>query len=382
MKKLIYVFIAVSFLVAVSCGNDTKDTKNDNENLTDNETGDDSLTDLEEEDSETGDTATEEENDLEEEDSETEDADTYVPPINCADFAEGMNKNFIVGEGTSELARDFILRLPSDVDTKKGWPVIFLWHGYGDSAPNFQSVLSGKVNNEEMPFILVVPVARDDIFTFGIPPKGLDWDMINLSDGSAEADMFDAVLNCIDENWGVNADHIHVSGFSAGAITANSVALLRPEVIGSVFTYSGAYFSDTDSREALGEIMGMNVGDFFSWPDMEEIHTKYPQVFVSGEEGKDTWSTSGFTIDFNVMANFGSRYLYELGHDAILCNHGGSHTIAGPTTTTMLQFFKDHPFGTEISPYKTTLPEGYDNCEFVTEAQETDDSETDDADAV
>ncbi|HQN72653.1 MAG TPA: hypothetical protein PLB16_04505, partial [bacterium] len=73
-----------------------------------------------------------------------------------------------------------------------------------------------------------------------------------------------------------------------------------------------------------------------------------------------------------------------LGHDVILCNHGGTHTIAGPTTTTMLNFFKDHPFGTEVSPYRSSLPEGYDTCEFFTE--ETDDSddadETDDSDNI
>jgi predicted esterase len=382
MKKLIFAIMIVSLVFAVSCGSDTKSTKNDNETVTDNETTDENLTDEEVSDNEVNDeTVTDEE---ETEDLEEVDEDTFVPVIACGDFTEGMNQNFIVGEGANELSRDFILRLPSDIDSETAWPVVFLYHGYGDTAQNFQSVLSNKVNNEEMPFILVVPVARADVFTFGLPPKGLDWDMINLTDGSAEADMFDAVLNCIDGKWGVNADHIHVSGFSAGAITANSIALQRPEIVASVFTYSGAYFSDPESRTALGQISGMNVGDFFKWPDMEEIHTKYPQVFVSGGEGKDTWSASGFKIDFNVMANLGSSYLSGLGHDVILCNHGGTHTIAGPTTTTMLNFFKDHPFGTEVSPYRSSLPEGYDTCEFFTE--ETDDSddadETDDSDNI
>jgi predicted esterase len=380
MKKIIFAVLIFSLIFAVSCGDDKKETKNDNETVTDkDETTDEFVTDDETEDKEvTDDVVTDEEPDTEEPDE-----DTFVPVITCGDLAEGMNKNFIVGEGANELARDFILRLPENIDSETQWPVVFLWHGYGDTATNFQSVLSSKVNNTEMPFILVVPAARADIFTFGVPPKGLDWDMINLSDGSAEADMFDAVLNCIDGRWGVNADRIHVSGFSAGAITANSIALLRNDIVASVFTYSGAYFSDPASREALGEIMGMKVGDFFTWPDMEEIHTKYSQVFVSGEAEKDTWATSGFKIDFNQMANLGSDYLTALGHDAILCNHGGAHTIAGPSTTTMLKFFKDHPFGTEVSPYRTALPEGYENCEFITGLDEADDNdEEDDSDAL
>lgn len=365
MKKLFYAAIVVSFVFAVSCGDDKKTE----------EAVDQDVTDIDE---------TEEEVDLEENDiEEVVDEDTHTSSLACADFAEGMNENFVVGEGDSELARSFILKLPTDVKSKKGWPVVFLWHGYGDSPQNIQGVLSGQVDNEQMPFILVAPKARDDIFTFGLPPKGLDWDMINLADGSAEVDMFDAILNCVDEKWGVNADHVHVSGFSAGAITADSVALMRQNVVASAFTYSGAYFSDAESRADLGVIAGMTVGDFFSWPDMDEEHTKYTQVIVSGAEGKDTWATSGFTIDFNHMANFAANYLTAMEHNVILCNHGGSHSVSGPNSATMVKFFKDHPFGTEVSPYKDALPEGYDKCEFRTQPfdETTDSDEADDSDA-
>ena len=141
MKKIIFAVLIFSLIFAVSCGDDKKETKNDNETVTDkDETTDEFVTDDETEDKEaTDDVVTDEEPDTEEPDE-----DTFVPVITCGDLAEGMNKNFIVGEGANELARDFILRLPENIDSETQWPVVFLWHGYGDTATNFQSVLDRK----------------------------------------------------------------------------------------------------------------------------------------------------------------------------------------------------------------------------------------------
>lgn len=357
MKKLSFIFVIFSLIFTVSCsGNKTGSSKDDA--VVDNETVTDE--DSETEDLENGDSDAafiEEEND-------TDEMSDDVPAILCEDFSEGMNKKFIAGSGETALERDFIIRFPENVDSKKGWPVVFLFHGYGDTATNFENLLKSEVNNSTMPFILIIPEARADIFTFGVPPKGLDWDMIALEDGSAEVDLFDDVLKCIDQRWGVDDNHVHLAGFSAGSITSNSVALLRPEKIASVFTYSGAYFSNQEERDDLGVIMGMKVGDFFTWPDFADEHTKYTQVLVSGAEGKDTWSTSGFTIDFNHMANFDANYLTELGHNVILCNHNGSHTVTGLSKKDVIKFFNEHPFGTEISPYKDALPTGWDICEY------------------
>ncbi|HQB08259.1 MAG TPA: hypothetical protein PLW37_00195, partial [bacterium] len=94
MKKLIFAIMIVSLVFAVSCGSDTKSTKNDNETVTDNETTDENLTDEEVSDNEVNDeTVTDEE---ETEDLEEVDEDTFVPVIACGDFTEGMNQNFIV----------------------------------------------------------------------------------------------------------------------------------------------------------------------------------------------------------------------------------------------------------------------------------------------
>lgn len=381
MKKLSIVFILFFSLFIISCG-DSDNKENDDETVNDNETTDvDEMTD--EMTDETTDETVDEVADKEVDDETTDDV---ITPITCADLVEGLNEGLYIGEGTNELERSFYLRLPDDVESKDDWPVVFLFHGYGDSAPNFEKLLTGQVNNADMPFILVTPRARADIFTFGVPPKGLDWDMITLSDGSAEADLFDGILACLEEKYGTDENHVHVAGFSAGAITSDSIGLLRSDKVASIFTYSGAYFSNELDRDDLGEIMGMTVGDFFTWPDFEEEHNKYPQVIVSGAEGKDIWSTSGFTIEFQHMATFDANYLTEMGHNVILCNHGGSHTTAGLNSTDMITFFKDHPLGTNVSPYNEGLPDGWDICKYRDQPVELetgdDDSETNDDDSV
>ena len=370
MKKFSwFLTLALVLVFAVSCGDSKKDNK---------EKEPDEISDSDSEPAETDGDA--EEPTVDDSDNEPVE-EPEKEPLKCEDFAEGLNENFIVGD----LERSFILRLPEGIDSDKELPVIFLYHGYGDSAGNFANFLGSKVNNETMPFILVVPESRSDVFGFtNIPPAGLDWDMMNLKDGSAEGDMFDAILECLEKRWKIDEKHIHVSGFSAGAITANSIGVQKPGKVASILSYSGAYFSDEKSRDDLGEIVGMKIGDFFSWPDFAEEHNKYPQVFVYGDEEQDSWGMSGmFMIYFNKMARFGAHYLTGLGHDAMLCNHGKSHTVAGISADAAIKFFADHPFGTNASPYKKELPAEFSEiCHFFTEddivVEEPDEPETPD----
>jgi len=367
MKKFSWLLtLALVLFFAVSCGDSKKDEK---------ETPDTDTDEISDEE------PAETDGDTEEPVADNDNEPTEEPEreaLKCEDFAEGLNENLIVGEGKNALERSFILRLPENIDSDEKLPVIFIYHGYGDSAGNFANLLGGYVNNKTMPFILVVPESRGDVFGFNnIPPAGLDWDMMNLKDGSAEADMFDAVLECLEKRWKIDEKHIHVSGFSAGAITANSLGVQRPEKIASILSYSGAYFSDEKSREALGDIYGMKIGDFFSWPDFAEEYNKYPQVFVYGDKEADSWSISGiFTIYFNQMGRLGAGYLSGLGHDAILCDHGQTHTVAGISEEGLIKFFADHPFGTTASPYKDEMPAEFaEICHFFTEEDLIEDEE-------
>lgn len=302
------------------------------------------------------------------------DTDTVVI-VSCAEIKEGENTILVNGKESKDLARTFLLKLPSTIDDKKGWPVIFNWHGYGDTAVNFEGLLSFYVDNAEMPFILVTP-EDTGLAINQYPPAGVDWDILNLGNGSIEVELFDTVLACIEERWGVDEDHIHLAGFSAGSITADSIGVMRGDQIASIFTYSGAYFSDAKAKADLGTM----AAGFISWPAME-TENKYAQAFMYGLEGDanctnpslcDKWGGSGFYINFNHMARFNANYLTGLGHTVILCNHDKGHINAGLSSLQMLKFFRDHPRGTTVSPYATDWPADYPGyCFLMTEPDPT-----------
>jgi hypothetical protein len=51
------------------------------------------------------------------------------------------------------------------------------------------------------------------------------------------------------------------------------------------------------------------------------------------------------------------------GHFAFLCNHDMGHTIPIGISATTWQFFQDHPYGTDPSPYVDALPASFpDYC--------------------
>lgn len=298
------------------------------------------------------------------------DTDTVVG-VTCADLKEGENTLIVNGEESNDLTRTFLLNLPTTIDSKKGWPVIFNFHGYGDTAVNFEGLLSGYVDNTEMPFILVTP--EDNNIAL---PSGVDWDILNLGNGSIEVELFDAILACIEERWGVDEDHIHLAGFSAGSITSDSIGAMRGDQIASIFTYSGAYFSDAKAKADLGSM----AAGFITWPEMTTTN-KYVQAMMHGAEGDanctspslcDKWGGSGFFINFNHMARFNANYLTGMGHTVIICDHNGGHTNLGLSSAQMLEFFRDHPRGTTVSPYATNWPENYpEYCKLMTEPDPT-----------
>ena len=58
----------------------------------------------------------------------------------CVALKDGVNTGFPV-DGT---LREFILDLPDGVDAGGPWPVIFNWHGFGDTAQNMSFLLDRK----------------------------------------------------------------------------------------------------------------------------------------------------------------------------------------------------------------------------------------------
>ena len=99
-------------------------------------------------------------------------ADADVPE-GCDAVQAGTNSGFMV----DGLARSFILTLPSDIGTGGPFPVVFNWHGLGDTAANIENqLLSSHVNTAGFHFILVTPEDSN----FNLYGQVVDWEVFQV----------------------------------------------------------------------------------------------------------------------------------------------------------------------------------------------------------
>lgn len=249
------------------------------------------------------------------------------------------------------VAREFILNLPDGVESGGPWPVVFNWHGLGDTATNMNGLISSIYNDAAFPFIGVTP--EDSNFT--VLGNSVDWDVFQVNaTTNREARLFDEILACLEKRYTVDANHVHSMGFSLGSILTDMLGTIRGDRLASIATYSGGYFSDADNVATLGMLSSM-----VNWP--APTHTNaYGQVILFGGP-TDTVSFGGIPVKFDVFAANDTKYLNGLGHDLIVCNHAQGHSAPAPgfTGKQIVEFFKAHPKGTVASPYATGLPADY-----------------------
>ncbi len=284
------------------------------------------------------------------------DTDTGGPTADCSLLAEGTVTDFVV----DGMPREFILNLPEGVEDGGPWPVVFNWHGLGDTAQNMSGLVAPYVDDPTMPFIAVTPEDTDYVLDLplpGLPP--LDWEVFAVDpNDNRELALFDEVLECLDVRYGVDPDHVHSMGFSLGGIVTDMLASNRSDVLASVATYSGGYWNNPDNVTGL-------LANFVTWPEYD-ADPGYPQLILHGDT-TDIFDLVLLQIHFDEYAEADSTFLNDRGHDTVVCNHGGGHTAPPPDMTPdrLVEFFADHPFGTSDSPYSGGLPASFaEYCEF------------------
>ncbi len=176
---------------------------------------------------------------------------------------------------------------------------------------------------------------------------------------NVEVRLFDEVLACLDQRWGVDPNHVHTTGFSIGGGVADLLGVARGAQIASIATWSGAYLSNQPNVDTLGMLAGQ-----VNWTAPTHSNP-YTQLFIHGGE-TDDYNMSVTVLEFDVFANNDVAYLGAMGHDTILCNHGNGHSCPSSVSPGLVvQFFADHPLGSPDSPYESGLPQDYPaDCTF------------------
>lgn len=246
--------------------------------------------------------------------------------------------------------RTFTVDFPKNAGTGKV-PVVFLWHGFGDTAENFTAALGLSPDGDpEFPFIRVVP---EDLSL--LPVQGLDWALFDTGmDGEPNPDLalFEAINGCLRRDHGADPDRLYSVGFSAGAIMTNLLHAKYPRDLAATVAYSGAFFNDEAETKPVNTL-GYPV--VYDWPALSS-GAAAPILLTHGGPNDNFFFNGEKVIDFETSAQSAIPFLKAAGRDVIACAHTKGHTPppeVGPKV--VLAFLKAHVRG-QASPW-TTLPD-------------------------
>jgi hypothetical protein len=222
----------------------------------------------------------------------------------CPEFKQGM-----VTFNPASGARMVSMSMGASAQTMSG-PLIFYWFATGSSP----SEATRGLPLSQVTAAGGIVVAPYDVSGAGTFP----W----LSQLAQHDELFDEILGCAVQKTKIDVKRIHALGFSAGALMTTHLSYARSKYMASVATYSG----------------GQN-GMF------QEMNNKFAAMIMTG-------GTNDIVVnDFFMSSQAWQTTLKGAGHFAMLCNHGGGHSIPTRLVPGVWQFFVDHPYGTNPSPY-------------------------------
>ena len=78
----------------------------------------------------------------------------------------------------------------------------------------------------------------------------------------------------------------------------------------------------------------------------QEMNNKFAAMIMTGGTSDNVYGQ-----DFYNGSKAWQTSLKGAGHFAMFCDHGGGHSIPSKLVPGVFQFFMDHPYGTNPSPY-------------------------------
>ncbi len=181
-------------------------------------------------------------------------------------------------------AREFRLVVPSGADGAKPAPLVFVFHGLGDSKDNICRYSGFEALAAKKGFIAVFPDALNK-----------RWN-IRPADDNEDVKYFDALYDHVAARYNVDLRRVYLTGMSMGGYFSNCLASQRSDKVAAIAPHSGG----------LGMLGFRGV----------QAKRKYPAMVVHGdadnvvkvEEGrksKDTYTKEGHAVEYVEIAGLG-----------------------------------------------------------------------------
>lgn len=209
---------------------------------------------------------------------------------------------------------------------KKG-ALVFYWHGTGSTA-------AGEIGR--LPPEMIEDITSTGGIIAGFNGSGTAGGKGDCSGTGthniADFDAGDQLVACAVKNHGIDPRRIYSAGCSAGGLQTGCMGALRSSYMAAVAPNSGGVVSPQP------------------WQDDHA-----PAVMtMHGAAGSDV-----VIVDFSNTSRTYDMSAKSHGSFVINCDHGGGHCgLSNELKNAYWQFFKDHPFGIEKSPWETALPAG------------------------
>lgn len=208
--------------------------------------------------------------------------------------------------------------------------LLFYWHATGSSPREAAySLGSAQAGFTSHGGIVAAPYADPSAGQF-------EWFIVNRSPKLDDFLVADEIVACLVQAHRIDPKRVHSMGMSAGALQTTALGFLRSSYVASVATYSGG------------------MPEEFT-PVIESPSNRYAAMIFTGGA-----SDNVFGVDFAAASTRYQTTLKDSGHFAILCDHGGGHTIPRDAAPSVLEFFAANPFGAWPSPYEAAgLPSSF-----------------------
>ncbi len=227
----------------------------------------------------------------------------------CPNLMAGENKLW-----SWEGNRKVLIYLPHE---PKGAPLLFLWHGLGDTPENFAAAFNAAGIANKYNTIVAVPGSNGKFPGWGFSSK-----TAALPDGA----LFDDILTCLDDQYDVDNRRVYSMGFSAGGLWTTWLQMHRSKWLAAVLAFSGG----------TGEFMNV----------YETPASYVPTLLTSGgvDDNVAGVAFAETSLDF-------ATHLLADGQYVIHCDHGLGHTVPWGADKWAVPFLFAHEWGVIPSPY-------------------------------